>query len=66
MEEKRWNLSPIYPAVDSKEFNEDLAKLKKLLAGLKAKLESGNVQVRELVDMENEISDIEETWSGKS
>lgn len=61
MEEKRWNLSPIYPAVDSKEFNEDLAKLKKLLAGLKAKLESGNVQVRELVDMENEISDIEET-----
>ena len=32
MEEKRWNLSPIYPAVDSKEFNEDLAKLKKLLA----------------------------------
>ena len=61
MEEKRWNLSPIYPAVDSKEFNEDLARLKKLLAGLKAKLESGNVQVRELVDMENEISDIEET-----
>ena len=61
MEEKRWNLSPIYPAVDSKEFNEDLAKLKKLLAGLKAKLESGNVQVRELVEMENEISDIEET-----
>ncbi|MBP5162977.1 MAG: M3 family oligoendopeptidase [Spirochaetales bacterium] len=61
MEEKRWNLSPIYPAVDSKEFNEDLAKLKKLLAELKAKLESGNVQVRELVEMENEISDIEET-----
>ena len=25
MEEKRWNLSPIYPAVDSKEFNDDLA-----------------------------------------
>ncbi|MBR5098662.1 MAG: M3 family oligoendopeptidase [Spirochaetales bacterium] len=61
MEEKRWNLSPIYPAVDSKEFNDDLAKLKQLLAQFRAKLESGNVEVSELVEMENEIEDIEET-----
>ena len=31
MEEKRWNLNPIYPGVDSKEFNDDLAKLKKCI-----------------------------------
>ena len=61
MEEKRWNLSPIYPAVDSKEFNDDLAKLKQLLAQFRAKLESGNVEISELVEMENEIEDIEET-----
>ena len=31
MKEKRWNLAPIYPAVDSPEFNADLEKLKAML-----------------------------------
>ena len=61
MEERRWNLSPIYPAVDSKEFNDDLTRLKGLLADLRKELESGKADVAELVEMENEISDIEET-----
>ena len=61
MEERRWNLSPIYPAVDSKEFNDDLARLKGLLATLRKELESGKADIATLVEMENEISDIEET-----
>ena len=61
MEERRWNLSPIYPAVDSMEFNDDLARLKGLLAGLRKELESGKADIAALVEMENEISDIEET-----
>ena len=61
MEERRWNLSPIYPAVDSKEFNDDLTRLKGLLATLRKELESGKADIATLVEMENEISDIEET-----
>ena len=61
MEERRWNLSPIYPAVDSKEFNDDLTRLKGLLADLRKELESGKADVAKLVEMENGISDIEET-----
>ena len=61
MEDIRWNLNPIYPGVDSKEFNDDLAKLKKLLGALRTELESGKADIAALVEMENEISDIEET-----
>ena len=61
MEERRWNLSPIYPAVDSKEFNDDLTRLKGLLADLRKELESGKADIARLVEMENGISDIEET-----
>jgi pepF/M3 family oligoendopeptidase len=61
MEEKRWNLNPIYPGVDSKEFNDDLAKLRKLLAAFRAKLEGSKADLAELVEMDNEISDISET-----
>ena len=61
MEERRWNLSPIYPAVDSKEFNDDLTRLKGLLADLRKELESGKADIADLVEKENEISDIEET-----
>ena len=61
MEEKRWNLNPIYPGVDSKEFNDDLAKLKKLLAAFRTKLEGSKADLAELVEMDNEISDISET-----
>ena len=61
MEERRWNLSPIYPAVDSKEFNDDLARLKGLMADFRKELESGKADIARLVDMENTISDIEET-----
>lgn len=61
MEERRWNLSPIYPAVDSKEFNDDLTRLKGLMADLRKELESGKADIARLVEMENTISDIEET-----
>lgn len=61
MEEKRWNLSPIYPAVDSPEFNADLKKLKDMLKAFRAELESAKPNLAKLVDMENEMSDISET-----
>ena len=61
MSEKRWDLSPIYPSVDSKEFNADLEKLKGLLAAFKAELESAKPSLSKLVEMENEIEDISET-----
>ena len=61
MSEKRWDLSPIYPSVDSKEFNSDLEKLKGLLAAFKAELESAKPCLSKLVEMENEIEDISET-----
>ncbi len=61
MEERRWNLDPIYPGVDSKEFNDDLAKLRKLLGTLRKELESGKAEIAGLVELENEIHDIEET-----
>ena len=61
MKEKRWNLAPIYPAVDSPEFNADLEKLKAMLKDFRAELESEKPCLAKLVDMENEMSDIEET-----
>ena len=61
MEEKRWNLSPIYPAVDSPEFNADLEKLKTLLKQIREELESAKPNLAKLVDMENEMEDISET-----
>ncbi len=61
MEEKRWDLSPIYPSVDSAEFNADLEKLKKLIAEFREKLEKGTSSIAELVELDNEVSDISET-----
>lgn len=61
MEEKRWDLSPIYPSVDSAEFNADLEKLKVLIAQFKEKLEKGTSSIAELVELDNEVSDISET-----
>ena len=61
MKEKRWNLAPIYPAVDSPEFNADLEKLKAMLKEFRAELESAKPCLAKLVDMENEMSDISET-----
>jgi oligoendopeptidase F len=61
MEEKRWDLSPIYPSVDSAEFNADLEKLKVLIAQFKEKLEKGDSSIAELVELDNEVSDISET-----
>ena len=61
MEEKRWDLSPIYPAVDSAEFNADLKKLKSLLGQFRTELESGKADIASLVEKENEIEDLSET-----
>ena len=61
MKEKRWDLSPIYPAVDSPEFNADLEKLKGLLKAFREELEGSKPCLAKLVDMENEIEDISET-----
>ena len=61
MEEKRWDLSPIYPSVDSAEFNADLEKLKVLITQFKEKLEKGDSSIAELVELDNEVSDISET-----
>ena len=61
MKDRRWNLTPIYPAVDSPEFNADLEKLKGMLKEFRAELESTKPDLAKLVEMENEMSDISET-----
>ncbi len=62
-EEKRWDLTTIYPSVDSKEFNEDLAKLKRLLASFKAEIENNKATLADLVDKTNEMWDLSTTLS---
>lgn len=63
MEEKRWDLTTIYPSVDSKEFNDDLAKLKNLLASFKAEIENNKATLADLVDKTNEMDDLSTTLS---
>lgn len=63
MEEKRWDLTTIYPSVDSKEFNDDLAKLKNLLASFKAEIEDNKATLADLVDKTNEMDDLSTTLS---
>ncbi len=63
MEEKRWDLTTIYPSVDSKEFDEDLAKLKRLLAGFKAEIEQNKATLADLIDKYNEMGDLSTTLS---
>lgn len=75
MEEKRWDLTPIYPAVDSPEFNADLARLKGLLDSFRKSLEGGlscsscgcgsehGVSLAGLIDAMNEIGDLSTTLS---
>lgn len=62
-EEKRWDLTTIYPSVDSKEFNEDLAKLKRLFASFKAEIENNKATLADLVDKTNEMWDLSTTLS---
>ena len=57
----RWDLSPIYPSVDSEEFKEDLARLKNLLAGFGKSLADKNADLEKLIGMRNEVADLSET-----
>ena len=63
MEEKRWDLTTIYPSVDSKEFNDDLAKLKSLLVEFKAEIDESKATLADLVDKFNEMGDLSTTLS---
>ena len=58
---KRWDLSPVYPSVDSKEFKDDLKKLSDLLARFRTSLADKNTALEALIKMRNEISDLFET-----
>lgn len=58
---KRWDLSPIYPSVDSKEFKDDLKKLSDLLARFRTSLADKNTALEALIKMRNEVSDLFET-----
>lgn len=58
---KRWDLSPVYPSVDSKEFKDDLKKLSDLLAGFRTLLADKNTALEPLIKMRNEVSDLFET-----
>lgn len=63
MEEKRWDLKTIYPSVDSKEFNDDLAKLKSLLSAFRAEIENNKASLADLIDRTNEMYDLSTTLS---
>ena len=63
MEERRWDLTPIYPSVDSKEFDEDLAKLKSLLSVFKAEIDENKATLADLIEKYNEMSDLSTTLS---
>ena len=58
---KRWDLSPVYPSVDSKEFKDDLKKLSDLLARFRTSLADKNTALEALIKMRNEVSDLFET-----
>lgn len=58
---KRWDLSPVYPSVDSKEFKDDLKKLSDLLARFRTSLADKNTALEALIKMKNEVSDLFET-----
>lgn len=58
---KRWDLSPVYPSVDSPEFNADLEKLKALIKQCKETLEKGTSTIEQVIDMYNEVSDLTTT-----
>lgn len=58
---KRWDLRPVYPSVDSKEFKDDLARLSDLLSRFGMLLEDKDVIPEPLIGMKNEISDLYET-----
>lgn len=61
MNEKHWDLTRIYPSPDSKEFKDDLDKLKSMLEAAVAELKAGNYSIEKLVADSNEISDLAET-----
>lgn len=58
---KRWDLSPVYPSVDSKEFKDDLKKLSDLLVRFRTSLADKNTALEALIKMRNEVSDLFET-----
>ena len=58
---RRWDLSPVYPSVDSPEFNADLEKLKALIKQCKETLEKGTSTIEQVIDMYNEVSDLTTT-----
>lgn len=58
---RRWDLSTVYPSVDSPEFNADLEKLKALIKQSKETLEKGTSTIEQVIDMYNEVSDLTTT-----
>ena len=58
---KRWDLSPVYPSVDSREFKDDLKKLSDLLVRFRTSLADKNTTLEALIKMRNEVSDLFET-----
>lgn len=56
-----WDLSPVYPSVESKEFNDDIGKLKSLLSLFGRRLTDRDAALESLISMKNEISDLSET-----
>ena len=61
VKQNRWDLSPIYPSVDSKEFNDDLTRLKSLLAKLGMRLVDKDSLLEQVIKLRNEVSDLVET-----
>lgn len=58
---EQWNLTNIYPAPDSKEFEADLAKLSSRMKELSSRIEKKTADLAWLIDTMNEIRDLYET-----
>lgn len=58
---EQWNLTNIYPAPDSAEFEADLAKLAGWMKALCADIQNGTAELAGLIDAMNRIRDLYET-----
>ena len=58
---EQWNLTNIYPAPDSAEFDADLAKLSEWMKELRADIQNGTADLAGLIDAMNRIRDLYET-----